>query len=57
MAQSLADGLTFGNWPWSPPDLSSAVAPSSDRVERSHDYPYGKGNQGPGTGPDGERLI
>lgn len=21
------------------------------------EYPYGKGNQGPGTGPDGERLI
>ena len=23
----------------------------------SYEYPYGKGNQGPGTGPDGERLI
>lgn len=27
------------------------------RVETSHEYPYGRGNQGPGTGPDGERLI
>lgn len=23
----------------------------------SYEYPYGQGNQGPGTGPDGERLI
>ena len=23
----------------------------------SEEYPYGRGNQGPGTGPDGERLI
>lgn len=22
-----------------------------------HEYPYGRGNQGPGTGPSGERLI
>ena len=24
---------------------------------RSYEYPYGRGNQGPGTGPDGERLT
>ena len=23
----------------------------------SFEYPYGQGNQGPGTGPEGERLI